>query len=208
MCYKELPQGYDYLDKIDLKNNKKQFWLVQGMGLGIMVLTIVAGCFIVNPYRALTDEPSLDVFLSISVMAVGYIAYIVFHELTHGVFMYAFVRKKLIFGASFSYAYCGSTAYFDKKHYIVIALAPVVVWGAVFGILTVFFHSGVWFWTIWLIQAGNLGGAAGDFFCTYKMCRYPKDILVQDTGTSMTVFCRKSGDELAPAEETQREEDV
>lgn len=208
MCYKELPQEYGYLDKIDLKNNKKQFWLVQGMGLGIIILMIVAGCFIVNPYRALTEEPTWEEFLSLAVMVVGYLVYIVLHELTHGVFMYGFFHERLIFGASFTYAYCGSKAYFDKKRYFVIALAPVVIWGIVLGILTVFFHNGIWFWTIWMIQAGNVGGAAGDFFCTYKMCRYPKDILVQDTGTSMTVYCRKSGDELVPAEETQREDDV
>lgn len=208
MCFKELPKGYVPFDKIDLKNNKRQFWLVQGLGSGIFLLMLVAGWFLVDPYHALVEDGSIYSILALIVMAVGYFVYIAAHELTHGVCMYIFCRMKLNFGMSLSYAYCGSRAYFDKKHYIIIALAPVVVWGIVLGVLTAIFHSGVWFWTIWFIQAGNIGGAMGDFFCTYKMLCYPKDILVQDTGTAMTVYCRKSGEELAQTEETQREEEI
>lgn len=200
MCYKTFPDGYTFFDKIDLKNNKKQFWLVQGFGTAILLIMLIAGCFIVNPYYALVMSESVVEIIALLVILVGYLIYIVLHELTHGVVMYAFCHKKLRFGVSLTYAYCGSTAYYDKIHYIVIALAPVVIWGIVLGVLNVFFHSDAWFWVIWFIQAGNIGGAAGDFFCTYKMCRYPNDILVQDTGTEMTVFRRKTEEEL------QREE--
>jgi len=46
---------------------------------------------------------------------------------------------------------------------------------------------------VYLIQANNIGGAAGDMYMTWKMGKMPADILVQDTGLTMTVFGR--GDE-------------
>jgi hypothetical protein len=40
------------------------------------------------------------------------------------------------------------------------------------------------------LQTINISGAAGDLFVTFKMFGYPKDILVTDTGLSMTVYSR------------------
>ena len=46
MCFGSLPEDYVYLDKIDLMHNKKQFWIVNGLSLAIMIVMIVAGYFI------------------------------------------------------------------------------------------------------------------------------------------------------------------
>lgn len=195
MCHKTLPEGYTFLDKIDLQKNKKQFWLVQGIGLLIMTIMLVGGYFIerVNFF----DEDYITSIIAIAVLVVSYVLYIILHEATHGLVMYLSVRAKLNFGFVGWGAYAGSTGYFDKKHYILISLAPLVVWGIVFAVLNVFFHSGVWFWVIWLLQAGNISGACGDLFCTFKMFTYPKDVLVHDTGTNMTVFRKMTEEELA-----------
>ena len=48
MCHSTLPEGYIYKDKIDLQHNKKQFWLVQGIGIILLVGLLVAGYFIVD----------------------------------------------------------------------------------------------------------------------------------------------------------------
>ena len=89
------------------------------------------------------------------------------------------------------YAYAGSDAYFGKKPYIVIALAPVVVWGVVLLILNLLAGDG-WFWVVWLIQVSNLSGAAGDLYVTAKLSKMSADILIQDSGVSMTVYERLS----------------
>ena len=177
MCHKTLPQGYSFFDKIDLKNNKKQFWTVQGICLAIIAV----------------------------MFGIGFVLYIFAHEAVHGLFMYAFCKTKIKYGFVGWAAYAGSSAYYDKKHYIIIALAPVVVWGVVFAVLNIFFHSGIWFWVIWFLQICNISGAAGDFFCVYKTARYPKDILVNDTGMEMQIFCRNAApaaieEEIATAE--------
>lgn len=198
MCYKTFPDGYTYLDKIDLQNNKKQFWLINLLSNGILILFIVIGFFIVNPVEAITGNELafFELFFPLFMLIVGLVAYIILHELTHGVFLFAFTKVKPKFGFVGWAAHCGNSAYCDKPRYIIVALAPVILWGIVFASLNVVCSAGIWFWVIWLLQGCNIGGAAGDLFVFYKMLRYPKDILVQDTGLAMSVFRRKTAEEL------------
>lgn len=202
MCHKTLPQGYSFFDKIDLKNNKKQFWTVQGICLATIAVMLGIGWLIESPLKI---ENNTESIIGLVVLIVGFVLYIFAHEAVHGLFMYAFRKTKIKYGFVGWAAYAGSSAYYDKKHYIIIALAPVVVWGVTFAVLNIFFHSGIWFWVIWFLQIGNVSGACGDFFCVYKTARYPKDILVNDTGLEMQIFCRNAApaaieEELATAE--------
>lgn len=209
MCHKTLPQGYSFFDKIDLKNNKKQFWTVQGICLAIIAVMLGIGWLIESPIKVLNSvynaENNTESIIAVVVMIVGFVLYIFAHEAVHGLFMYAFCKTKINYGFVGWAAYAGSSAYYDKKRYIIIALAPVVVWGVTFAVLNIFFHSGIWFWVIWFLQIGNVSGACGDFFCVYKTARYPKDILVNDTGLEMQIFCRNTApaaieEEIATAE--------
>ena len=202
-CSKTLPEGWTKLDKIDLKENKKQFWLMQGISILLAVLMIVAGCFIVHP-SAFFGATGIEEYIAIAVLVVGAVVYIVLHELTHGVFLSAFTRTKPKFGFVGWAAYCGNEAYCNKPCYAVVVLSPLVVWGIVFGVLNVFFHDGVWFWVIWFLQTMNVAGAAGDLFVSFKLLFYPKEILVQDTGLAMTVYRRMTQEEmLSSAENTE-----
>lgn len=209
MCHKTLPQGYSFFDKIDLKNNKKQFWTVQGICLATIAVMLGIGWLIESPIKVLNSvynaENNTESIIAVVVLIVGFVLYIFAHEAVHGLFMYAFCKTKINYGFVGWAAYAGSSAYYDKKHYIIIALAPVVVWGVTFAVLNIFFHSGIWFWVIWFLQIGNVSGACGDFFCVYKTARYPKDILVNDTGLEMQIFCRNAApaaieEEIATAE--------
>jgi hypothetical protein len=115
----------------------------------------------------------------------------VLHELVHGIFMKHYSGVKPKYGFTLLYAYAGSTAYFNKKSYIIIALAPVVIWGIVLGVLCAVLPVS-WFWVFYFIQMGNISGAAGDAYVTYKMLTFPKDILVNDTGVAMTVYTKNN----------------
>ncbi|MGX8688621.1 MAG: DUF3267 domain-containing protein, partial [bacterium] len=89
-------------------------------------------------------------------------------ELTHAAVMKAVGGKEVKFGFTGLYAFAGSTVdYFDKSSYRCIALAPLILWGIIFGILT-FILPESWFWVAWLLQAGNVGGAAGDVYVTAR----------------------------------------
>ena len=45
-----------------------------------------------------------------------------------------------------------------------------------------------WFWVVHIIQAQNIGGAAGDIYVTFLIFRMPQDTLVNDTGVSMRFY--------------------
>ena len=197
MRYQELPAGYIFHGKIDLKNNKKEFWRVQGICFGVFIVFAALG-FVITRYGGLASSGYKGYMrlVPLAVWCGGYLVYIVLHELTHGIFMYAFSKSKLRFGIGLTFAYCGSSAYFNKREYIIIALAPVVLWGIVFAVLNAVFLTGAWFFVIWMLQAGNIGGAAGDFYCTNKIAHSPKDILVLDTGTDMTIYRKATDEEL------------
>ena len=121
------------------------------------------------------------------VLGVGTVAYIVGHEAVHGVFMWLYSRKKPHFGLSFTYAYAGSDMYFAKKPYLVIAIAPLVFWTVALAVLQLLLPA-EWFWVVWVIQITNISGAAGDLFVFALMLKKPETVLVQDSGTAMTVY--------------------
>ena len=187
-----LPEGYSKEFGIDLQKNKKLMLLVNGIAIAIMIPMAFLGALAV-PFASFFDSDEIWYMplLKASVLMLGYIAYIVFHELVHGIFMKHFSGVKPKYGFTLMYAYAGSSAYFNKKSYIIIALAPVVIWGAVLGVLCAVLPQS-WFWVVYLIQIGNISGAAGDFYVTFKFLKLPKDILVNDTGVAMTVYTKNN----------------
>jgi len=180
-----LPENYTKIFEIDLAKNKKQMILVNVLAVALAVPMFIAGNAMVPFFELYTGAAGGSVKLLVLVL--GYVAYIVLHELVHGIFMKHYSGIKPKYGFSLMYAYAGSEAYFNKKSYIIIALAPVVIWGTVLGVLCAFVPEG-WFWIPYFIQIGNISGAAGDAYVTYKMLTLPKGILVNDTGVAMTVY--------------------
>ena len=183
---KTLPENYKLIFEIDLLTNKKQMLAVNIAAVVIMLAMAVIGNFIVPAWHMY--EGGL-LYAKLLTLCIGYIAYILLHELVHGIFMKHYSGIKPKYGFTLLYAYAGSEAYFSKNAYIIIALAPVVIWGAVLGVLCAVLPAG-WFWVAYFIQIGNISGAAGDAYVTYKMLTLPKDILVNDTGVAMTVYAK------------------
>ena len=184
----DLPAGYAPVLHVDLQKDKKKMLLVNGLALAIgIVLTIIGHCIVPVGIMFRMDEGLLEYLARFIALLGGMILYVILHELVHGVFMKRFSGKKPSYGFTGAYAYAGSDAYFDKKSYIIIALAPVVVWGVVLALFNVFV-SEQWFWVVYFIQVNNLSGAAGDYYVVWKFRSLPKDILVQDNGVSMTVY--------------------
>ena len=186
-----LPVGYGERFSIDLQRDKKLMLIVNGIGLVIAVVVAVVGHLLV-PLQTMFDlsRGLVPYAIRFGVMILGAVVYIVLHEAVHGIVMYRFSGVRPKFGFTGVYAYAGSTVYFSKKHYIIIALAPVVLWGVVLGVLSLLVPQG-WFWVVWFIQLTNLSGAGGDIYVTWRFSKLPRDILVQDTGVAMSVFGRE-----------------
>lgn len=183
-----LPDKYKEIYSIDLQKDKKLSLLVNLLAVLIGVLLAVPMHFYVSIYSLFDISDGLGAYMiRFVVLIVSMVAYIVLHELVHGIAMKICGTEKIKYGFTGLYAYAGSDDYYGKKSYIFIALAPVVLWGVVVAIINPFVPV-EWFWVVYLIQIMNLSGAAGDLFVTIKFARFPKDILIKDHGVGMTVY--------------------
>ena len=184
---KTLPENYRELCSIDLEKNKKQYALVNVLSVVLAVIALV-------PVALLAPEGAEFVsgLPGLLLLVAGMFAYVLLHEAVHGVCFWAFSKQKPHFGWRSVYAYAASDCWYRKGPYLVIALAPVVLWGVVLALLAALLPV-EWYWTVQLIQLMNISGAAGDLYVTWLFLRMPKDILVQDAGVSMKVY--------SPAEE-------
>ncbi|MBQ7295446.1 MAG: DUF3267 domain-containing protein [Clostridia bacterium] len=187
----KLPEGYNEIFSVDLQKNKKTALLINVIAVIISVAMAVPAHFYI-PISTLFDmEKGIgNYILRFAAMMVSMFAYIILHEAVHGITMKLYGTKKVKYGFTGLYAFAGSDDYYDKKSYIVIALAPVVVWGIVIAAINVFVGE-EWFWVVYFIQIANISGAAGDIYVTAKFASFPKDILVHDSGVGMTVYSKE-----------------
>ena len=176
-----LPEEYRLLREIDLQKNKKLAVLVNVGALVIALPLFLLGLWL-RDGELILSLPALLVALF------GMVAYLFLHEWVHGIFIRHYCGKKAEYGFTGLYAFAGrKDAYFAKRPYLVISLAPVVLWGAALLILNLLCGP-AWFWTAYLIQIINLSGAAGDLYVTALLLRMPAGVLVNDDGVSMRFY--------------------
>lgn len=178
-----LPENYELLRTIDLDKNQKEKTFVTILSLVLLVAVFVLGFVLRSPGAVMMG--SIEMVMLAALLA--FVVYLILHEAVHGVLMWYFSKKKPHFGISLQYAYAGSDAYFRRVPYLIIALAPFVVWGLVFGIIALMLDN-VWFWLFWFLEAGNASGAAGDLYVFSVVSGMPENILVQDDGISMRIY--------------------
>jgi len=188
--HNDLPNGYKEHLSLDLQNDKRTAVIVNVLSLVIAALLIIPAAFLVPISALFNFNGEIVELIRLIAIIVLIILYIILHESVHGIAMKICGTKKVKYGFTGMYAFAGSDDYYNKKAYIFIALAPVVLWGVVLAVVN-FFVPVEWFWVIYIVQIINLSGAAGDFFVTAKFAKLPKDILVKDHGTGMTVFTKE-----------------
>lgn len=183
-----LPEDYGEIYSLNLQKDKRTAIIVNLLALAIAAVMAISMNFFV-PVTSVFDMSGgiVRYFLRFAALIVLMVLYMVLHELVHGIAMKLCGTKRVKYGFTGLYAFAGSEDYYDKKSYIFIALAPIILWGTVLAAVN-FFVPTEWFWIVYMIQLINISGAAGDLFATVKFSRMPKDILIQDSGVSMRVF--------------------
>ena len=183
-----LPEDYGEIYSLNLQKDKRTAIIVNLLALAIASVMAVSMNFFV-PVTSVFDMSGgiVRYFLRLAALIVLMVLYMVLHELVHGIAMKLCGTKRVKYGFTGLYAFAGSEDYYDKKSYIFIALAPIVLWGTVLAAVN-FFVPTEWFWIVYMIQLINISGAAGDLFAAVKFSRMPKNILIQDSGVSMRVF--------------------
>lgn len=183
-----LPEDYGEIYSLNLQKDKRAAIIINLLALAIAAVMAVSMNFFV-PVTSFFDMSGgiVRYFLRLAALIVLMVLYMVLHELVHGIAMKLCGTKRVKYGFTGLYAFAGSEDYYDKKSYIFIALAPIVLWGTVLAAVN-FFVPTEWFWIVYMIQLINISGAAGDLFAAVKFSRMPKNILIQDSGVSMRVF--------------------
>lgn len=185
---KELPVGYKEIFSVNLQKDKKIATIINVGAILIAVLMAVPMNFYIPITTIFDFSQGMKIYFArVIVLMVSMIAYLILHEAVHGIAMKICGTKKVKYGFTGLYAYAGSDDFYDKKSYIFIALAPVVLWGIVLAVVNCFVSQN-WFWVVYLIQISNISGAAGDIYVTAKFSKMPDDILVTDCGVGMTVY--------------------
>lgn len=190
-AFKQLPRGYEKILTLDLLKDKKKKLLVNGLSMLILLAMAIPMHFYISVGTIFDFEDGiLQYLLRWGAIVVLSVVYIVLHELVHGIAMKRCGTKKVKYDFKGIYACAGSDDYYRRGSYIFIALAPVVLWGVVIGVVNCFVPTS-WFWVVYFLQITNISGAAGDFYVTFKMLKLHRDILIRDSGTDMKVYsCR------------------
>lgn len=185
-----MPEGYAFHGQIDL--NKAEQRIVRLIHLVLGLVPTVLGILLAPPFTQTFNVDNL-MLLAIKTLTVsiGAILYIIGHEAVHGIVMWQLSHVKPTFGFSIrnGNAFAGSTAYFAKTPYLIVALVPLLFWGVVLGALCVLVPRD-WFWIVYLIQILNLSGAAGDLYVSIRILKMPSDVLVQDSGMEMKLYAK------------------
>ena len=165
---KNLPNEYKEIYGVNLQKNKKLAFLLNFAAFIVIIVMMVAMHFVVPISSSFNMHNGKRLYiLKCIVFIIASIFYLVLHELVHGVAMRICGTKKVKYGFNGLYAFAGSNDFYDRKSYIFIALAPVVLFGVVIAIIN-FIVSIHWFWIVYFLQIENLSGAVGDIFVTAK----------------------------------------
>lgn len=192
-----LPRGYQAIKKIDLVKDQKAATAINILSLVIIVVMVLIGIVfsgVDHLSMLLKNQDNKELMSFIGKVAAAVVfcgVYIVIHELIHAVFMKSFCHECSIkFGYKVIYAYAGSNAYFNKFSYCLIAVSPLIIAGLILAVLCQMV-SEEWFWTVYVVEIFNFSGAAGDIYTLMIMKKLPDDILIRDTGVSMTIYAKK-----------------
>ena len=180
---KILPNNYNLIKEVDFANDKKMFILINILALFICIIMLAIQTY----FNGISF--SLDItFIKMALLTVLLcVLYIILHELVHGVFILIFTKEKPSFGMSMGLFYTATDYYMPKVQYIIVALAPVVIWGTLLHLIYMNL-SGPLFWVFYIVQMLNISGAIGDYCITIVTIRLPKDILCKDKGASMEFY--------------------
>lgn len=188
---RELPQGYRLALKVDAKS--KKFGIIFNLiALLIFIVVMAAAVFFLVIGKKTFEIPE-RFFVAWFIFMVSMIAYIVLHELVHGLVYKIFTGEKLTFGLSWSCAFCGVPNIFTYRRTALFAVsAPLIVFTLIFIPVLVMTYclSPLYFLLSSIIFGLHLGGCSGDMYIMYLfLFRYKdKNALMNDTGPVMTLY--------------------
>ena len=184
--YTELPYGYKEYKVIDAENKKTMIWFTI-VNILLTAAAIIPFIFVLD-VKNLYEKP-YKLAIILLVIFVGMIAYIVLHELTHGLFYKILTKQKLTYGFNFSVAFCGVPhIYVSKKTALFAVLAPFVIFTAILIPAIFLIPSDLFKLAVIIVFGIHFGGCVGDLYVTFILLKSKGDILMNDTGPKQTFY--------------------
>ena len=189
---RELPEGYRLVKTVDA--GEKRFGIL--MNLAAAALSGAAGAvgfflkFGQNPGSALPGGGNVWVVEGALLgLLASLIAYLVLHELTHGIVYKILTGEKLTFGLKLTCAYCGvPDIYVTRGTALLSLLAPFTVFSVGF-LVPFIFLSGPLSLGFLILFALHFGGCVGDLYDTFLLLfRLRGKLLMRDTGPKQTFY--------------------
>ncbi|MGM9680234.1 MAG: DUF3267 domain-containing protein [Eubacteriales bacterium] len=186
---RDLPENYAAVMTVDAKSVKFGI-LMNLVALVIAVAVIIPVVLVCRP----TDFFGNYRLSRNLIFLVAIVAYIVLHELVHGIAYKLLTGQKLTFGITLTVAYCGvPDIYVYRRTAMIALLAPFVLFSVVFALPFFLLHD-PWDLTYAAFLLGlHLGGCSGDLYDTVLYLFRFRDprTLMQDTGPKQTFYLPK-----------------
>ncbi len=192
----ELPQGYVAAKVVDATKHKTAVtFTVLSLVIAVAVFVLMwLTIFGLQPIGDCFDQMKLEGWkslLPLFVFLFAYLAYVVCHELTHGLVYKLFTKQKLTFGLTLAVAYCGvPNIYVYRTASLTAVLAPFVVFTPVFLIPALLLANCAYALVFGALFAFHIGGCVGDLYCAilYLFKFRDKNTLMRDTGPQQTFY--------------------
>ena len=185
--YLELPENYKLDKTIDMKKMSTNIFLNV-----LNILFVIISLLILIPlkFKEIKIDNLIELSIVMFIALIGFIIYIVLHELTHGLFYKIFTKQKLTFGVSLTYAYCGvPNIYVRKKEAIIACLSPLVIFSIIFLTLIFILPPNYINLSIIILFSFHFGGCSGDIFLSLiLLIKYDKDTYIKDTGPTQYIY--------------------
>ena len=185
--YLELPENYKLDKTIDMKKMSTNIFLNV-----LNILFVIISLLILIPlkFKEIKIDNLIELSIVMFIALIGFIIYIVLHELTHGLFYKIFTKQKLTFGVSLTYAYCGvPNIYVRKKEAIIACLSPLIIFSIIFLTLIFILPPNYINLSIIILFSFNFGGCSGDIYLSLiLLTKYDKDTYIKDTGPTQYIY--------------------
>ena len=192
----DLPSGYKLVKHIDAKD-KKTGIIFNLIAFLVLIVVMIVSFIAVNNNGGLTFDIDPGTYLiGLLVFFLVMIAYIILHELVHGIAYYALTKQKLTLGLSWSCAFCGVPNIFCNRKTALIALvSPLITFTVILIPVTIILFSvnSLVFIASSFILGLHLGGCSGDIYMTILLLfKYKdKDTLIKDTGPEQYIYVKE-----------------
>ena len=185
--YLELPENYELDKTIDMKKMSTNIFLNV-----LNILFVIISLLILIPlkFKEIKIDNLIELSIVMFIALIGFIIYIVLHELTHGLFYKIFTKQKLTFGVSLTYAYCGvPNIYVRKKETIIACLSPLIIFSIIFLTLIFILPPNYINLSIIILFSFHFGGCSGDIYLSLiLLTKYDKDTYIKDTGPTQYIY--------------------